>query len=182
MDDRDNKPPDEEEAALWQAMTRDVKPLPGKKHKQTIENKGKSEKHGGGGETVIPKKAPPRKAARGRELDRRTEERLRKGQMEIEATLDLHGMIQDKAEKALQGFILRAYGQGKRCVLVITGKGKTKAKDEDWLAPKPGVLKRMVPDWLARPPLGDIVLKTYPARPHHGGDGALYVFLRRDRA
>jgi len=114
-------------------------------------------------------------------LDKRSDERLRRGQMPIEARLDLHGMRQEEARAALERFLVQAQGQGKRCVLVITGKGKMKSSREDWLTSKPGVLKQKLPGWLEGDKLRGLVLKTYPAKPQHGGDGALYVLLRRKR-
>jgi DNA-nicking Smr family endonuclease len=112
--------------------------------------------------------APP-----GMGLDRRSATRLRRGEMAIAARLDLHGMTQDEAHRALVRFVERAHDEGKRTVLVITGKGTASGE---------GVLRRAVPRWLAEPQCRAKVLATEPARPQHGGDGALYVLLRRKRA
>lgn len=106
-------------------------------------------------------------------LDRRSADRLRRGRMEIEARLDLHGLTQAAAQPALEAFLAKAQRRGLRCVLVITGKGRS---GED-----PGVLRRMVPRWLAEPPNSTRVLALAPARVQHGGGGALYVLLRRLR-
>ena len=104
-------------------------------------------------------------------LDRSTRRRLAQGQQPIEARLDLHGLTAAQAERKLAGFIASAEGQGCRCVLVITGKG----------ANGNGVLRRLVPLWLKTPPLSSRVLAISAARQADGGDGALYVMLRRRR-
>ena len=87
----------------------------------------------------------------------------------IAAVIDLHNMTQDVARTALTGFVLRAQAQGERAVLVITGKG----------ALGDGVLRRRVPEWLADPPLRNAVAGVSEAHRRHGGEGALYVALRR---
>ena len=104
-------------------------------------------------------------------LDKSTRRRLAQGQMEIESRLDLHGLTAAQAERRLAGFIDAAARQDQRCVLVITGKGADGA----------GVLRRLVPQWLKAPPLAPRVLAISAARPGDGGEGALYVLLRRRR-
>ncbi len=104
-------------------------------------------------------------------IDKATRRRLTQGQMVIEARLDLHGSTALQAERRLAGFIDSAASQGQRCVLVITGKGENGT----------GVLRRLVPHWLKSPPLAQRVLAISTARPGDGGDGALYVLLRRRR-
>ncbi len=104
-------------------------------------------------------------------VDKRSAERMKKGQMDIEARLDLHGMTQDGAHGALTAFVTRAYDQGRRCVLVITGKGAQGA----------GILRAQVPRWLNQPPLRERILGFSHARPQHGGEGALYLLIRRRR-
>ncbi len=106
-------------------------------------------------------------------VDRRTAERLRRGRLSVEATLDLHRHTQDEAHRALMGFITDAAAEGRRCVLVITGKGA--------LSEGGGVLRRQVSHWLNQPPCRERVLAIAEARPEHGGAGALYVLLRRRR-
>jgi DNA-nicking Smr family endonuclease len=115
------------------------------------------------------------------QLDGRTEQRLRSGKMPIEGTLDLHGYYQEEAHRRLKEFVLRAHGEGKRCLLVITGKGKGSSGGA-WYDIPEGVLKQKVPQWLSEPPLREVVLKTFSAHRSHGGDGALYVYLKRQRA
>lgn len=111
-------------------------------------------------------------------MDRKTFAKLRRGKSRPEARLDLHGMTVDVAHSALQAFLLKAHGQGKRLVLVITGKGRSR-EDADFLASPTGILRRQVPNWLEQPPLRQIVLQTSPAHQRHGGSGALYIYLRR---
>jgi DNA-nicking Smr family endonuclease len=106
-------------------------------------------------------------------VDRRTAEKLRKGKLGVEARLDLHGLMQDEAHRALERFIVRVHEQGLRTVLVITGKGG--------IGGARGVLKAAVPRWLNEAPLRPRVLSCSWAQPKDGGAGALYVLLRRQR-
>jgi DNA-nicking Smr family endonuclease len=108
-------------------------------------------------------------------VDKRTEDRFRKGQMPIEARLDLHGMTVAKAQPQLIRFVLDCRSKRLRCVLVITGKGKTEDGSPG------GVLRRSLPEWLRSDVLGDAVLKYTAAKPKDGGGGAFYVLLRRVR-
>jgi DNA-nicking Smr family endonuclease len=102
-------------------------------------------------------------------VDRATADRLRRGRRPVEASLDLHGMTQAEAHRALAAFIAGSRAAGRRCTLVITGHGRLSG----------GVLKAAVPRWLDEPDLRRAVLAIAPARPQHGGAGALYVLLRR---
>lgn len=104
-------------------------------------------------------------------LDRRLAERLKRGQLPIEARLDLHGHTLNNAVIELEDFLLRAAKAGRRCVLIVTGKGLAGG----------GALKREVPRWLNLPGLRAQILAFTPAQPKHGGDGALYVLLKRRR-
>ena len=115
------------------------------------------------------------------QLDAATERKLKRGEMEIEARLDLHRMRQAEAHKALQDFIIASATSNLRCVLVITGKGITGRTTETWLETSKGVLKEKVPQWLQSGMLSQHVLKFFPAQPKHGGTGALYVYLKRQR-
>ena len=107
--------------------------------------------------------------------------RLERGELPIQGQLDLHGLNQADARQALFRFIQNAHASGKRCVLVITGKGSTQKTSENWLDREAGVLKRNTPGWLREGALADIVLTAVPAQIKHGGSGALYVYLRRNR-
>lgn len=103
----------------------------------------------------------------------------------IDARLDLHGMRQREAHGALKRFLLACHGRGDRHVLVITGKG---APGEGGLragyafVEERGVLRRLVPQWLAEPEMRGIVVGYSTASARHGGDGALYVRLRKASA
>jgi DNA-nicking Smr family endonuclease len=110
-------------------------------------------------------------------VDRATAMRLRRGEMAIDATLDLHGMTQKEAHAALLGHIARAHTLGQRCLLVVTGKGGK----QDGSGRETGVLRANVPRWLNEPPARAHVLAFAAARPRHGGEGALYVLIRRTR-
>jgi DNA-nicking Smr family endonuclease len=106
-------------------------------------------------------------------IDRANAERLKRGLRPIEARLDLHGMTQAEAHRALAAFVRGSHDAGRRCVLVITGRG---------FGPNgPAVLKLAVPRWLEEPGLRRQILAIAPARPQDGGAGALYVLLRRRR-
>ena len=116
-------------------------------------------------------------------VDKRSVDRLRRGQLPPEATLDLHGMTREAARGALQGFIARAQAAGKRCVLVITGKGTSRSFVEgDAWGSERGVIRREVPVWLNQMPLRDRVLAFVEAQPRHGGGGALYLLLKKRRS
>ncbi len=107
-------------------------------------------------------------------LDRRTAERLRKGRMEIDRRLDLHGLTEAVAHATLDRAVASAWRDGARVILVITGKGSSKEGG--------GVLRRNLPRWLAAGSNAARVLRIESARPQHGGGGAFYVLLRRQRA
>ncbi|ALI55710.1 Smr/MutS family protein [Celeribacter marinus] len=114
------------------------------------------------------------------EMDRKKFGKMKKGKLKPEARLDLHGMTLAHAHPALQGFILSSAAAGRRLVLVITGKGK----DRDDGGPIPirrGVLKNQVPHWLHQAPLRSVVMQVNEAHLTHGGSGAYYVYLRRNR-
>jgi DNA-nicking Smr family endonuclease len=112
-------------------------------------------------------------------MDRRRFDKLRRGRLEPEARLDLHGMTSEHAHAALTGFILDAHARDLRLVLVITGKGRA---DETAFQPRRhGILRHSLPHWLAAPPLGSRILEVASAHQRHGGAGAYYVYLRRRR-
>lgn len=113
-------------------------------------------------------------------MDRKAYGKLKRGKLAPEARIDLHGMTVDRAHGALSGFIMRAHGDGKRLVLVITGKGRR--SDADGPIPvRQGVLRHNVPHWLTIPPLAGLVMQVTNAHNRHGGGGAYYVYLRRAR-
>ena len=111
-------------------------------------------------------------------LDGRRADRLRRGKLQPEARLDLHGMRRDEAHAALVSFVLGAQAAGKRLVLVITGKGRPDLSDSV-IPERTGVLRHSLPHWLNAPPLTGRVVEVRPAHLRHGGAGALYLYLRR---
>jgi DNA-nicking Smr family endonuclease len=121
-----------------------------------------------------PVKSPPALAP----LDKRTRSRVARGTVAIDRRIDLHGLTQAAAERRLESFLHAAQEDGAKVVLVITGKGKP---DEDGRDGERGVLRRMVPMWLASPSLRGVVIGFEEAARNHGGAGALYVRIRRAR-
>ncbi len=118
------------------------------------------------------------------QVERKKVKRLRAGHIEIDGRIDLHGLRQDEAHGHLRAFLHRAQARGWRWVLVITGKGKpgSRSRDEpfDMSAQRDrGVLKRNVPRWLEEPDLRGLIISYTTASIAHGGEGALYVHLRK---
>lgn len=115
-------------------------------------------------------------------IDKRTANRFKKGRMAIQGRLDLHGHSQRDAHVALRRFISDAYAAEKRCVLVVTGKGRRNFEgggfDREGAV---GVLRQSVPRWLNEPGLRAKVLSFSHAAPSDGGEGALYILLKRRR-
>ncbi len=156
-----------EERRLWSRVARTVKPARGK----SIEIEADEPEALGRGvaavapEVVAKPKAPKRPTPPD---DLSGQRRVRRGQHEIDARLDLHGHTQDTAHRELVEFLLRQAGQGARCVLVITGKGRLGV----------GILRARLFDWIADPELRPFIAGYAEAHPRHGGAGATYVFLR----
>jgi len=182
---KSRKPP-EDDAALWYAVTRSVTPLPGRSltaprpslppaanpapPSKPFDLRRKTMR---APLSVTTPPLPPLQAGVTPGVDRRTSERLRRGRMDIEGRIDLHGMTQAAAHTALNGFIVQSHRFGRRVVLVITGKGR--------IGQGGGVLRAEVPNWLNQVPLREKVLAFFPAQPKDGGGGALYVLLKRQR-
>lgn len=115
-------------------------------------------------------------------LDRRTAQRLRKGERAPDARIDLHGMTADRAHRALDRFMDQAVAQGLRCVLVITGKGGRSApEDAFFMRPDQGVLRQAAPRWITSGRHRSRIVGIYQAHQRHGGGGAFYVYLKRSR-
>ena len=173
----------EEERALWESVARQVKPL---------RKKPRAAKSAAGTPAVesptaakpassprpvasvqVPKPSKPA-APPLAPLGRRERSKLSRGRNEIDARLDLHGMTQVRAHHALLRFLQRAHHEGLTFVLVITGKGKAGGPESER-----GVLRRQVPQWLSLPEFRSLVVGFEEAHIGHGGEGALYVRIRR---
>lgn len=114
------------------------------------------------------------------QMDHKAFGKLKRGKLKPEGRIDLHGMTLDRAHPALTRFIMSSHKQGRRLVLVITGKGKM--RDEGGPIPvRHGVLRHQVPQWLSMAPLSSLILQVSQAHASHGGGGAYYVYLRRQR-
>lgn len=174
-----------DEIRVWKAVLTDTNPLPGRALPDEAEA---PEAPAPVASAPPPPGAPPRRpsapaAIPSRHghlelghgntpgLDRRSADRMKKGEMEIEAVLDLHGHTQEVAHGELIAFVQRCWSAGRRCVLVVTGKGSQGF----------GVLRAQVPRWLNQSPVRERILGFSYAQPRHGGDGALYVLIRRQR-
>ncbi|MEM7170100.1 MAG: Smr/MutS family protein [Pseudomonadota bacterium] len=124
-----------------------------------------------------PKLAKPLGHGTVADMDKRKADRFRRGQLSIEGRLDLHGYTQERAHGILTRFLAESQNRGLRCVLVITGKGR---KDDPFGAGT-GVLRQAVPQWLNQAPNRQRILSFSYAQPKHGGEGAIYVLLKRLR-
>jgi len=187
-DNRGGRDISEAEADLWRRVTADAKRLDRRKRTPSTQPRPATStsspantagvspaKAGRTPSTPTPPSYPPlpelgHDAAPG--LDKRTFDRLRRERVPIDSWLDLHGFSQEEAHRALHDFLASSQAAGRRCLLVITGKGSRGDLGT-------GVLRRVVPMWLNRPPNRSRVLAFCHATPQHGGEGALYVLLRR---
>ena len=114
------------------------------------------------------------------QMDHKSFGKLKRGKLKPEGRIDLHGMTLERAHPALTSFVMSAHARGKRLVLVITGKGKQ--RDEGGPIPvRHGILRHQVPQWLSMQPMSSVVLQVAQAHISHGGGGAYYVYLRRQR-
>jgi DNA-nicking Smr family endonuclease len=174
----------DEERALWRGVARSVRPLRRHARRDAEEAKHgaaepparavpKAKAHKPPAPVAIRVAKPPAPPPAG--LARREKQQLVRGHTAIDARIDLHGMTQAQAHAALARFLRRAQADGARFVLVITGKG-ARSGDADR-----GVLRRQVPLWLRLPDLRDAVIGFEEAHVTHGGEGALYVRLRKAR-
>ena len=165
--------PPADEAALFRAAMHDVKPLRRRRRVKPATEPKISLPRVEVKAPVAPRIAPAEKSAPPPNpgLDRRTAERLRKGGIAIERRLDLHGMTQEDAHAALDRFVRQCWKDGRRMLLVITGKGSGGE----------GVLRHGVPRWLTSGEHAARILKVETAQARHGGGGAFYVLLRRQR-
>ncbi|HEX6958059.1 MAG TPA: Smr/MutS family protein [Ferrovibrio sp.] len=176
----------------WQNITAGVKPLPRNHAPKPLAPLPRLFKPDMPGPAALhraeAKKKAPLTGRHGRDsdsaplpqMDARLKQRLVRGQIPIEARLDLHGLTLKEAERAMDRLLRHAVAARQRCLLVITGKGISRAAPAD-MYEKRGVLRTWLPDWLKRGPWRDQVLGIAPARQEQGGAGAFYVLLRRQR-
>lgn len=174
-----------EELALWESVAKQIKPL----RKKSRPAQGSAEAAGKAAEAeqvsqmskpiaAVSRKiamapiAPPPLAP----IGRRERSQLSRGRKDIDARLDLHGMTQTRAHRALLNFLQYAHANGMTFVLVITGKGRTTGPESER-----GILRRHVPQWLGLPEFRHLVVGFEEAHIGHGGEGALYVRVRRTR-
>lgn len=163
-----------EERRLWSRVARTVRPVDGRPI-EVVDNPphaGAKNPPASSGSKTPP--SMPRAGARrpNPPEDLSGQRRIRRGQSGIDARLDLHGHTQDSARRELVRFILREHAAGSRSVLVITGKGRMGA----------GVLRARFFDWIDDPDLRPMIAGYARAHPRHGGDGAVYLFLKAKRA
>jgi DNA-nicking Smr family endonuclease len=104
--------------------------------------------------------------------------KVRRGKLEIDGRIDLHGMRQIEAHAALAAKIARTRANHGRCILVVTGKGSPIDPGEDFITPQPGVIRRRLPEWLNGPGMREHVSGFAPASAKDGGTGAFYVLLK----
>jgi DNA-nicking Smr family endonuclease len=178
----------EEEQALWRGFARSIKPLrrlrdpaPERTADAAAADPRKSAADGARG--GLPRVKESAETLRPTTLalapmDRRLKQRVARGRETIDNRIDLHGYTQAQAHTALLAFLQRAQRNGARLALVVTGKGVARGAQH---GAERGVLKRQVPIWLALPEFRPFVLGFEVAHVGHGGEGALYVRLRRAR-
>jgi DNA-nicking Smr family endonuclease len=173
-----------DEHALWSHVTRSVAPL--RRRRPVPKPEAAAEES----EQQPPRPAPPAPVLRTpaprptprppglAPIDRRLKQKLARGREGIDRSIDLHGLTQAEAHAALVRFLRNARADGARLVLVITGKG---GRSDDFTVDR-GVLRRQVPLWLRSAELRDSVIGFDWAHAAHGGEGALYVRIRKSRA
>jgi DNA-nicking Smr family endonuclease len=181
----------DEERLLWKNIARSVKPL--RQITEAFEPlpeasaKSPPPKLRGKSASIVSQvtsqvTAPSKKSPPLAPFDRRLKQRVSRGREPIEARLDLHGMTQAQAHSELLRFLRHAQADGLRTVLVVTGKGSGGARPREYDPDRErGVLRRQVPMWLALPEFRLLVVGFDAAHVGHGGQGALYVRLRRSR-
>jgi DNA-nicking Smr family endonuclease len=174
----------EEERALWEGVAKEIKPLRKKPRFGKTEAASAEVETMSAAKAAVPRNPlPSAKIPRTTKpiapplapLGRRERAQLSRGRKDIDARLDLHGMTQTRAHRELFGFLQRAHSGGLTFVLVITGKGRAGAD------PERGVLRRQVPQWLGLPEFRSLVVGFEEAHIGHGGEGALYVRIRRSK-
>lgn len=173
----------DEEIELWRAVAKSVAPrkgaaLPASRKRYAPAAASAAPEKPGAPQAVKPKS--PQSVALA-PLEKRLKRRLARGGAGPDDAIDLHGMTEAEAHRALRGFLIYAQARGARLVLIITGKGESKRSAPAHWAEESGVLRRLTPHWLRAPDLRATVLGFEEASRSHGGAGALYVRLRRTR-
>lgn len=191
MAKRYNKGPQMEDWHLWSEVTRSVSPLrprpeptpPKVDLEKPAKNPAPHAKDWSPTATpiyAVPSYTPPQSAKQtpaGRLIEPRMRRRLMRGQLAVDATIDLHGLRQSEAHAALSRFVAARYARGDRTLLVITGKGLKKNGYGNF--EQRGVLRAMLPRWLSEPALMPMIAGWDVSARTHGGEGAFYVRLRR---
>jgi DNA-nicking Smr family endonuclease len=172
---RSHRPLDPQDAALWDHVTRSVRPL--RPLPRVIASEPIMPEASPPVATVAPDPPKPRSLPPLAPMERRERQKLARGQAPIERRLDLHGFRQNEAHGRLLAALGQAQADGVRVLLVITGKGGGLARDGS----ERGVLRRLVPLWLSLPEFRAYVVGFDEAHVGHGGSGALYVRVRRRR-
>lgn len=170
---RRQRAPSKAELALWSAVTADVRPFRARSSPAAADP-GESPPETAPAPTGLAareKPTPPRGDPPLTAIDHRTRTKLRRGRLDVDAKLDLHGMRQAEAQRALFDFLRRSQAEGAKVAIVVTGKGLGSESS--------GVLRRLAPMWLEAPNLRDVVVGFGEAAHNHGGEGALYVRIRR---
>jgi len=176
-----------DEADLWSQVIRSVEPLgnrpAGTEPAPTPEIRPAAGASDDGAARVAAGATARSESVGQQEFDRRKARQIAAGRVPIEALLDLHGMRQNEAHGALRAFLQRAQAGGLRFVTVVTGKGSPRPRNDDAMIycdrEERGVLRRMVPMWLGEADFRALVVAWTPAGRGHGGEGALYVQVRR---
>lgn len=168
-----------EDHALWAHVVRSAKPLPGRALPEVPELPPEPEppRDPAGPLLTLPAEPKTRALPPLSGIEKRMVKEVARGHRAIDSRIDLHGMRQAEAHAALNTFIYRAHASGAKLVLVITGKGG----GLDAFGEERGVLKRLVPHWLADPVMRRMIIGFESAARGHGGEGALYVRIRRRR-
>lgn len=170
------------EQHLWRYTTRNVRPYNSSGQKAVAPEPSaprpsavacRSKSSGKNVAGIIPHKLNPITVGTTPNIDRRTSTKLKRGQLSLDARSDLHGLTLQQAHARLTAFLTSAYSRGARCVLVVTGKGRT--------GEQPGKIRRELPYWINNSTLRSLVLAVTEARIGDGGSGAFYILLKRKR-
>ncbi|MSO72126.1 MAG: DNA mismatch repair protein MutS [Rhodospirillaceae bacterium] len=173
-----------DDAKIWRYVTRSVEPLKGMMARHPALDQAETDPPASSRVSpALRSQMPPRPSripipptpltlGTTADIDRRTAQRLKRGDMAVDGRIDLHGLNLDQAHDALAVYIRSAYARGARCLVVVTGKGKGESI---------GKIRNETPHWLNQAPLRSLILAVASARPRDGGEGALYVLLKRKR-